>query len=298
MNKVAILLASYNGRRWIKEQIDSILTQIDVEVKVFISDDISTDGTREYLNGLYSNEERIVLLKDIGKFGGAAKNFYRLFRDVNFSNFDYISLADQDDIWNKNKLISAIKMCEQNNLDGYSSNTLAFWEDGKELLLDKAQDQTKYDYLFEAAGPGCTYVINIKLATEIKNFLKSKWEEVNKIELHDWLIYAFSRENKYKWQIDKSSGMRYRQHATNQVGANNGLNAKIKRLKLVFSSWYRNESQKIIKILDIETKYSFSKLILNKTYLNNILLLKYTFEFRRKQREKAFLFVLCLLGIY
>lgn len=298
MKKIAVLFASYNGKQWIKEQINSILNQKGVDVTIFISDDLSTDGTREYIQDEYSNIKNIIILNDAGKFGGAAKNFYRLIRDVNFTGFDYISLADQDDVWYEDKLIRAISTIEEKQIDGYSSNILAFWEDGKEMVLDKAQNQTKYDYLFEAAGPGCTYVLSNKLANKIQNLIHLKWEEVNQIDLHDWLIYAYSRQNGYIWYIDKTSSMRYRQHSSNQVGANDGINAKIKRLKLVFSSWYRNETIKIIKILEMNKNNNFCKFILNKNYLNNLLLLKYVFQFRRKCKEKIFLFLLLIMGIY
>ena len=70
-----------------------------------------------------------------------------------------------------------------------------------------------------------------------------------------------------------------------------------KRLKKVFSSWYREEIIKIIKVLRLENKYKFSKYILNKSYINNLLLLKYSFEFRRNKKEKLFLSLLILLGV-
>ena len=61
---------------------------------------------------------------------------------------------------------------------------------------------------------------------------------------------------------------------------------------------YREEIIKIIKVLRIENKYKFSKYILNKTYLNNLLLLKDSFKFRRKFSEKIFLTILIFIGIY
>ena len=297
-NKIAVLLASYNGIKYIKEQIDSILKQKEVDVTIFVSDDLSTDRTIQYLQNIYKDEKRLVYLDSHDKFGGAAKNFFRLIKDVDFSNFDYISLADQDDIWYEDKLIRAIKMIEDKQLDAYSSNVLAFWEDGKEMVINKSSLQARYDYLFEAAGPGCTYVLKKDLAISLQKFISENWEDVNKIELHDWFIYAFARENNYKWHIDEKPSMRYRQHTSNQVGANDGLKAKLKRLKKVFSSWYREEIIKIIKVLRLENKYKVSKYILNKSYLNNLLLLKYSFEFRRNKKEKLFLSLLILLGIF
>ncbi|WP_199919619.1 glycosyltransferase [Aliarcobacter skirrowii] len=296
--KIAVLLATYNGINYIKEQIESILNQIDVEVTIFISDDLSTDRTIEYLQDIYKDFKNIVYLPSGSKFGGAGKNFFRLLRDVDFSSFDFISFVDQDDIWYEDKLICAVKTIEEKQIDAYSSNVLAFWEDGKEMIINKSDFQTKYDYIFEAAGPGCTYVLKKDLAQKLKEFIQENWENINKVELHDWFIYAFSRENNYKWYIDKNPTMRYRQHNSNQVGANDGLKAKMKRLKKVFSSWYREEIIKIIKVLRLENKYKFSKYILNKSYLNNLLLLKYSFEFRRNKKEKLFLSLLILLGVF
>lgn len=296
--KIAVLLASYNGVKYIKEQIDSILNQKEVDVTIFISDDLSTDGTIEYLQDIYKDFKNIVYLPSGSKFGGAGKNFFRLIRDVDFSSFDFISFVDQDDIWYEDKLIRAIKTIEDKQLDAYSSNVLAFWEDGKEMIINKSSSQARYDYLFEAAGPGCTYVLKKDLAISLQKFISENWEDVNKVELHDWFIYAFARENNYKWHIDEKPSMRYRQHTSNQVGANDGLKAKLKRLKKVFSSWYREEIIKIIKVLRLENKYKFSKYILNKSYINNLLLLKYSFEFRRNKKEKLFLSLLILLGIF
>ena len=296
--KIAVLLASYNGVKYIKEQVDSILNQKEVDVTIFISDDLSTDKTIEYLQDIYKDFKNIVYLPSGSKFGGAGKNFFRLIRDVDFSSFDFISFVDQDDIWYEDKLIRAIKTIEDKQLDAYSSNVLAFWEDGKEMVINKSSLQARYDYLFEAAGPGCTYVLKKDLAISLQNFICDNWEDVNKIELHDWFIYAFARENNYKWHIDEKPSMRYRQHTSNQVGANDGLKAKLKRLKKVFSSWYREEIIKIIKVLRLENKYKFSKYILNKSYINNLLLLKYSFEFRRNKKEKLFLSLLILLGIF
>ena len=296
--KIAVLLASYNGVKYIKEQIDSILNQKEVDVTIFISDDLSTDKTIEYLQDIYKGLENIVYLPSGSKFEKKKKNFFRLIRDVDFSSFDFISFVDQDDIWYEDKLIRAIKTIEDKQLDAYSSNVLAFWEDGKEMIINKSNSQARYDYLFEAAGPGCTYVLKKDLAIFLQKFICENWEDVNKVELHDWFIYAFARENNYKWYIDEKPSMRYRQHTSNQVGANDGLKAKLKRLKKVFSSWYREEIIKIIKVLRLENKYKFSKYILNKSYLNNLLLLKYSFEFRRNKKEKIFLLILFIFGIF
>ncbi|MCV5197981.1 hypothetical protein OFM41_31575, partial [Escherichia coli] len=79
------------------------------------------------------------------------------------------------------------------NAHAYSSNIIAFWEDGRKCLIDKAQKQVKYDYLFEAAGPGCTYVLTNELCDSFKKFYLKHSDEVGKVTLHDWMIYAYAR---------------------------------------------------------------------------------------------------------
>ena len=137
-NKIVLLLASYNGVKYIKEQIDSILNQKDVDITIFISDDLSIDRTIEYLQDIYKDFKNIVYLPSGSKFGGAGKNFFRLIRDVDLSSFDFVSFVDQDDIWYEDKLIRAIKIIEDKQIDAYSSNVLAFWEDGKKMIINKS----------------------------------------------------------------------------------------------------------------------------------------------------------------
>lgn len=224
-NKIAILLAAYNGKQYIQEQIDSILNQENVNVTIFVSIDPSSDGTRDFLEVTYCNNPHIIILSDVGIFGGAGRNFFRLIRDVDFAPYDYISFADQDDIWYPNKLSRAINKLYETEADGYSSNVLAFWENGIEKLISKAQPQCHYDYLFEAAGPGCTYVMSNALATQIQECICKEWDLVNTVWLHDWFCYAYARAHSFRWVIDEKPTMKYRQHISNQVGVNQGFNA-------------------------------------------------------------------------
>ena len=96
MNKIAVLLAAYNGERWIQEQINSILTQKKVDVTVYVSLDLSNDKTLDIIETY--KKKSVILLPYGDKFGAAAPNFYRLIQDVDFQNYDYIALSDQDDI--------------------------------------------------------------------------------------------------------------------------------------------------------------------------------------------------------
>lgn len=233
--KIAVLLAAYNGHQWLTEQVETILTQVEIEISIFISIDPSIDGTEKLSHQLAQQNSEIAILPNIGKFGGAAPNFFRLLGDVDFRDFDYIAFADQDDIWHSDKLSRAIQMLAEHACDGYSSNVTAFWPDGSEMLVDKAQPQVEWDYLFESAGPGCTFVMTQKLALELQAFVRTNKETMSSVWLHDWFTYAFARSHGYKWYIDKSPSMLYRQHENNQVGVNTGYKAFLHRIRLILS---------------------------------------------------------------
>lgn len=291
--KIAILLASYNGTKYIKKQIDSILNQKDVDVTIFISDDLSTDNTLEYLHNKYENNKRLLYLKNDGKFGGAAKNFYRLIRDVDFSDFDYVSLSDQDDIWYKDKLIHAISIIEKKQIDVYSSNVLAFWENGKKVLIDKSQPQKKYDFLFSSAGPGCTYVMKKQFLIDFKNKMLKKYSLLNKIDLHDWLLYAYARTNNYKWFVDAVPSMLYRQHDSNEFGANSGFQTFKKRWFEARRGWYREQILYTAKFCDYEN--TITKSIDNNTFYDRMYLILNVFKLRKKFSEAIILFFILII---
>lgn len=285
-SNIAVLLAAYNGMQWIEKQIDSILNQRNVNVTIFISVDLSMDGTYEWCQVLQEQNRKVVILPYGERFGGAAKNFFRLIRDVNFSDFNFVSLADQDDIWLPNKLQHAISLIQLGGYDAVSSDAMAFWEDGREKLVKKSYPQKIYDYLFEAAGPGCTYVFKTSALVNFQKFLSTNHVSTNKVALHDWMIYAYFRHNGFNWLIDDMSMINYRQHANNNVGFNSGLKAYKKRISLIKQKWYRAEVEKI------------SQLIGNKVELSLFFRLKNFWQLRRRPRDVFVLFMMNLLGIY
>ena len=287
---VAVLLAAYNGMAWIEEQVDSILQQKEVDIDIYISVDISNDDTYEWCKDLAVRNTHVNILSYGNHFGGAAKNFLRLIRDVDFSTYDYISLADQDDIWLPNKLFHAVNMLQKNNMDAYSSDVIAFWSDGREKLVKKSYPQKRYDYFFEAAGPGCSYVLKYQSLQQFKAFLIKNWNQVNSIESHDWLMYAFFRSRKMSWYIDSKALMFYRQHGSNQVGSNFGLLAYLKRIRMIKSGWYRSEVKKISEVTDTNSDCAFN--------LGKWFLIKNFYQLRRQNRDAFILLLMVLFGIF
>lgn len=288
-----VLLAAYNGLEWISEQVESILNQEGVSVTLLISVDASGDGTEQWVTDLADSDSRVKYLAHGQRFGGAARNFFRLVKEAPIEDFDYFSFADQDDIWLPNKLIQATDVMYENQSDGYSGNVTAFWPNGNEQLIVKSQPQVQYDHLFEAAGPGCTYVFSRKLFVDLQQHITINFSDVQNVTLHDWYCYAFSRTHGYKWTIDTNSYMRYRQHSNNQVGVNSGLKAFRSRLLKVFDGWWLSQASLISRLIGIEaTPFVQSWIKLRGIDLARLALAGY--KCRRRLRDKFIFTGLCL----
>lgn len=300
--KVVVLMATYNGMKWIAEQINSVLNQTGIEVKLVISDDISYDDTRLFLESLAKDNSRMILLPNNGRFSSAGRNFYRLIVDVDVSDYDYIAFADQDDIWNSDKLINHINLAKQHSADGVSSDVIAFWPNGDQKRIVKSQSQKKWDFLFESAGPGCTFLMTPWLINKVREQLVDVQSPARQVVLHDWLTYAICRANGHKWIIDSTPSMLYRQHSNNVVGANVGLKAKLARLIKLKQGWYRAEVIKVAAVVALISDNSglkkLNKLLNQKSFTSQIKLLVYVPQARRFALDRFVLFVLIASFIF
>lgn len=246
--QVLVLLATYNGERWLDEQLDSILRQQGVRVALFAADDGSSDGTVALIHRRAAAQLVEPVLPAAASQLGAAGNFLRLLREAPLEGVDYVALADQDDIWLPGRLSRAIEQLAGNAAQGYSSDAIAFWADGRRRPLGKAYPQRAFDHLFEPAGPGCTYVLAAPLALALQEELRKTPARFNGIGYHDWLIYAFARTHSYRWVIDASPGVLYRQHADNELGANFGAAGITRRWGRLRSGWFRQQVLQIAQM--------------------------------------------------
>lgn len=290
--KVAVLLAAFNGMQWIEEQLDSILEQSGVDVTVHISVDSSTDVTESWCHAYAARHPAVVVLPGAGTFGGASRNFFRLIRDVPIEEYDFVAFADQDDVWYPGKLERAIRQIGDLQVDAYSSNVIAFWPDGRTHLLDKAQPHTAWDFLFEAAGPGCTYVFSRQLSSPLKACVLANWSELQEVSLHDWYCYAFARSRGFKWFIDEQPSMDYRQHERNQVGANTGINSLIARYKTIHDGWWFSQVKTITRLVGLEHD-AFVKQWFSLSRWQLLRLSMSAWKCRRRVRDKLFFFCIC-----
>jgi rhamnosyltransferase len=208
-----------------------------VSVRVVVSVDPGSDDSESWLRQASSKDPRVHVLSGTERFGSAALNFYRLLRDADLINSDFVAFADQDDVWFPWKLQRAVHRLRAEAASGYSSNVLA-WAPGRDPhILRKSNRQTKWDYLFSSPGPGCTHVITTSFALELRELIRTKFDLVRQIEYHDWLDYAYARSHGHQWIIDDEPTMLYRQHASNQLGANSGIRAAMRRLEDIRRGW-------------------------------------------------------------
>lgn len=113
-NKAIILMASYNGQEFIGKQIDSFIKQTFTEWDLYIRDDGSKDNTLNIIKKYEIEDQRIHLLKKENDKSGACLNFYELFKFAKskLSKYEYFFLADQDDLWDKEKMSIQIKLLQ------------------------------------------------------------------------------------------------------------------------------------------------------------------------------------------
>jgi len=290
MKKICILLATFNGELYLKEQIRSLLKQVNVNITLVVSDDLSSDKTVKILKKY--KKFKIIFLENSLRHGSAGRNFLSMIERVDFSLYDYVSFSDQDDIWYEDKLANSLNFLEENkHFIAVSSCVNAFWMNQKSLFVKKSFSQTDYDHIFEAAGPGCTYLMKTELIYKIQQLIQEKKWIYEEVALHDWLIYSYARENGYKWHILPYSTLDYRQHSNNQLGVNSGIVASLNRLQKFNNGWYFDQIYSISRAVGSELK-------LNKLFTSRS---KPTFHYfknfwkMRRDKLDGFLLLLCIV---
>ncbi len=226
MTTVTVLMSTYNGEKYLTDQIDSIINQKSVNVKLIVRDDGSTDNTIKILRK-YEKEGKLKYY--CGKNLKPALSFIDLIFTA--SGSEYYAFSDQDDIWYPNKLIEAIK-----SIDDYKDKPVLYY--GSHELINNQSATIGFHILDDKRSPfarfiinqaaGCTMVFNQLLLDAIKK------HKPNYIHMHDnWTLKVCQAIGGIVY-VDKNPYIKYRQHDSNAVGLDNSLVGKIKRsLKII-----------------------------------------------------------------
>lgn len=242
--RVAILMATYNGERYLKEQLDSILKQEYKDFECFIHDDGSTDRTLEIIDEYETKYPNVFKVCRYAATGGAKENFFSLLREVDAKIYAF---SDQDDVWFPEKLAKMMAGISNTNETGdlffcYSDlvvtdenlNTI----DASFLHTNEAYyDHVEFkDALLRGMCPGCVMLFSKHLrdiALEINN--------LENIYMHDWWLYALALGCGSNVKYIKEPTMYYRQHGQNTLGYHK------RSFKHIFKGLYLNHIHGFIK---------------------------------------------------
>ena len=218
MEKVDILLATYNGEEYLREQIDSILNQTHTEFRLLISDDGSTDGTREILKEYKEKDGRIDVFFQENNLG-VVKNFEFLLEKVEAK---YYMFSDQDDIWKETKIEKSLNKIEEgfdlvySDLEVVDENLNVTYSSYWKLkgIYNKIKKYNNFESLYlNNFITGCTMISKKEL---INSFMPLP--NTSKFVLHDyWISLIISQNGKIAY-IEEPL-IKYRQHKNNKVGS-------------------------------------------------------------------------------
>jgi glycosyltransferase involved in cell wall biosynthesis len=245
---VTILLCTFNGQRFLAEQLESIERQTARNWKLIVSDDGSSDRTRSFLHAFQQSHEpgRVEIIE--GPRRGAAANFLFLACQDRLAS-DYYAFCDQDDVWEADHLARAIGILDRAGACApavYGSRTRltdkAGQEIGRSLLFSRAP--AFRNALVQSILGGNTMVFNEK-ARELLSFCGADMI----VPSHDWWLYLATSACGGRVHYDAYLSVRYRQHEGNVIGANTGLAAGIHRLRLLGEGRFRHWTDLHIKAL-------------------------------------------------
>lgn len=246
---VCILMSTYNGEKYLREQLESIYNQKDVDIELLVRDDGSTDKTIDILK---EYESKSLLKWYSGCNLKSAKSFMDLLK--NASDFDYYAFCDQDDYWEEDKLIRAISLLEENKsekgklymscLNVVDSNLNFLYKSYIPKTINIQQEMIK-NY-----ATGCTMVFDKKIKELVESY------NCDYIAMHDSYVCRIALLNNSFIYLDQESRIKYRQHENNVLGMKNGF----------FSIW-KNRFNRFIHSECIASKTANSILKCKNVYL-------------------------------
>ena len=215
-------MSTYNGDKYIRTQLDSILNQKNCELTILVRDDGSTDRTTEILNE-YQSEKQLTW------YTGYNLKPPCSFMDLVFHapDADYYAFADQDDIWDEDKMFCAIERLKR--VEGpafYHSNARLADANGNPTGIRLHKENPKLNFFSLACAGGilgCTMVFNHALRREVVTTAFPV-----RIRMHDYYMGMVGLGIGGTAIYDNTPHINYRQHGGNVLGVAVGLKAKLK----------------------------------------------------------------------
>lgn len=276
---IDILLATYNGEKYLKCQLDSILNQTYKNIRILINDDCSTDKTREILEE-YSDKDNRILVNYNDKNLGYIKNFENLLKRVESRIF---MLSDQDDYWmpekvekTYNKFIKEEADLVFTDLEPVDENLKTITPSMVKFMKFKQNIKKYNDYrlvFLRNCVTGCTILSKKELIQKYLPIPESK------IMVHDWWMSLIISQTGKLVFLDETT-IKYRQHGNNQLGIygmknyvqdfdeyrEKYINLKLEQFNLYIQNEEQFERKELIKLSRRAIEYLEN--IKNKRYFN------------------------------
>ena len=246
-DKIAILMATYNGEKYICQQIDSILSQTCKDWELYIHDDGSTDNTIAAVESYVEKYPDKIHLIDGKSTGGSKYNFFYMFGQV---EAPYYMTCDQDDVWLEKKIeltydkmltiedkadISCLVYTELRVVDS-ELNTIADTMSGYQSL--DCHKRTINQFILQNSVTGCTMMVNRALRDKMLRIT-----DIDNTIMHDWWAALVAAQFGKTAFIDEPTIL-YRQHGDNSLGAL-GIN---KLSYIVRRVWQKKQIQESMRL--------------------------------------------------
>ena len=236
--KVAILLCTYQGQKYLHEQLNSFVAQTHKNWALWVSDDGSKDGTHAILAETVKDLGTGKISLHNGPQEGFCANFLSLTCKADIKA-DYYAYSDQDDIWKPEKLeraVAALSTVPKGVPGFYCSRTRIVDADDKPICMSPLFEKTPSfaNALMQNIGGGNTMVFN----EAARQLLIAAGDQV-KVVVHDWWAYLLITGCGGQVFYDPISTVRYRQHGGNLVGMSSSWPARIKRIVLMLQGRLR-----------------------------------------------------------
>ncbi|MET2827790.1 glycosyltransferase family 2 protein [Mesorhizobium shangrilense] len=238
--RIAILMGTKDGAAFIDEQLASLLAQSQPLIDLWISDDGSADGTTAIVKAWQARWPKGRLTLVDGPRQGFAANFRSMIIDPRI-DADYYAFCDQDDIWEPDRLDTALRWMRTRDADMplmFCSRTATISKSGRVIGCSPLfqRPPSFRNALVQSIAGGNTIMIN-RAARQLLARASVRTQFVS----HDWWAYLIVTASGGVVHYDPRPLVRYRQHERNLVGANVSWKARISRLgrllKGEFASW-------------------------------------------------------------
>lgn len=239
---VAIDISTYNGEKYLADQITSILNQTYQNIHVYIRDDGSTDKTVDIITAMVTNDERVTFVNEGNITNmGVINSFVNL---LQHSAEKYVMFCDQDDVWLENKVADTLDLMKKN--ENPAKPRLVHTDlmvvdnelNDQGLMYGNEYANSFKDVLFSNSVTGCTMMLNESL----KNMILDNPIDKDQIVMHDWWFAAIAATFG-SVEFGNFAPILYRQHGDNTFGADV---SKLKKFKRLFNLDSETERFKLV----------------------------------------------------